>query len=219
MRRFEALLSPEEAERYGRFGHERTRREFLLARGLTRTVLASYTGMAPSELRFQADAFGKPTLCAPAGNPPLHFNISHSHGVIVCAATLGRQVGIDVEDAGRRLEYLDLAERYFAPAEVAHLHGLPEGDRRAAFFAIWTLKEAFVKAIGQGLSFALDSFAFELDGDRLLRFRPPAALPGRWQFFQFEPTAQHRGALVVQCDGRAVQMVIRDWQEVFLACV
>jgi 4'-phosphopantetheinyl transferase len=219
LRRFEALLSPEESERYVRFGHKRTRREFLLARGLARTVLASYAGVAPSDLRFQADAFGKPTLLAPTADPRLHFNISHSHGAIVCAAAMGRQVGIDVEDGSRRVQYLDLAERYFAPAEVAHLHGLPIADRRAAFFAIWTLKEAFVKAIGQGLSFALDSFAFELDVDRLLRFQPPASLPGSWRFFQFEPTPRHRGALAVECNGREVRVMMRDWSNVFLACV
>jgi 4'-phosphopantetheinyl transferase len=216
---FEALLSLDERERYARIGHERTRREFLLARGLARTVLASYTGGAADELRFQADAFGKPMLLAPTTDPRLHFNISHSHGVIVCAATLGRQVGVDVEDGSRRVEFLDLAERYFAPLEVAHLHALPEADRRAAFFAIWTLKEAFVKAIGQGLSFALDSFAFELDGDRLLRFQPPPSLPGSWRFFQFEPTERHRGALAVECDGRDVRTVMRDWRDVFLVYV
>lgn len=217
LHRFEALLSPEENERYVQFGHERTRREFLLARGLARAVLASYTGVDSSALRFQADAFGKPTLLVPTADPRLHFNISHSHGVVVCATALGRQVGIDVEDGSRRVEFLDLAERYFAPSEVAHLHGLAEVERRAAFFAIWTLKEAFVKAIGQGLSFPLDSFAFELERDRLLRFQPPAALPGSWRFFQFEPTPRHHGALAVESAGRDVRVLMRDWRDVFPA--
>jgi 4'-phosphopantetheinyl transferase len=215
---FETLLSAEEAERRDRYAHERTRREFLLARGLARTVLASYTGMPPAELRFTADAFGKPILVEPAAEPHLHFNLSHSHGVIVCAAAFGRQLGVDVEDAGRRLAFLDLAERYFAAAEVAHLHGTAEEHRQAAFFAIWTLKEAFVKAIGHGLSFPLDSFAFELERDRLRRFRPPASLPGNWRFFQFEPTPRHRGALAVECNGLDVRVEPRDWIEVFRVC-
>ena len=160
-----------------------------------------------------ADAFGKPMLHEPVGDPHLHFNLSHSHGVVVCAAALGRQVGIDVEDGARRMECLDLAERYFAPAEVAHLRGLNGDHRQAAFFAIWTLKEAFVKATGHGLSFPLDTFAFELDRDRLLRFHPPVSLPGRWRFFQFEPTARHRGARAVECNGVDVRVVMRDWRE------
>jgi 4'-phosphopantetheinyl transferase len=217
MRRFEALLSDEEAERRERYVHERTRHEYLLARGLARTVLASYTGLAPPALRFTADAFGKPILQAPVGEQHLHFNLSHSHGVITCAAALERQVGVDVEDAGRRLECLDLAERYFAAAEFAHLRRLNGDERQAAFFAIWTLKEAFVKAIGQGLSFPLDSFAFELDRDRVVRFHPPASLGGNWRFYQFEPTPRHRGALAIETPGgRDVRMTMRNWTEVFL---
>lgn len=219
LRRFEELLAPEEAERHARFGHERTRREYLLARGLARTVLASYTGMATGELRFSADAFGKPVLHAPVADPRLHFNLSHSHGVIVCAAATGRQVGVDVEYGARRVEFLELAERYFAAAEVAHLRGLSGPRQQAAFFAIWTLKEAFVKAIGQGLSFPLDTFAFDLDGDRLMCFNAPPSLPESWRFFQFEPTPYHCGALAVECDGRDVRVVMRDWMDIFVACV
>lgn len=215
LRRFEELLAPEESERHARFGHERTRREYLLARGLARTVLASYTGMATNELRFSADAFGKPVLHTPVANPRLHFNLSHSHGVIVCAAAMGRQVGVDVEYGARHVEFLELAERYFAAAEVAQLRGLFGAERQAAFFAIWTLKEAFVKAIGQGLSFPLDTFAFDLDGDRLVCFNPPPSLPESWRFFQFEPTPEHCGALAVECDGRDVRVEMRDWIDVF----
>ncbi len=231
--RFHALLSTDEVERHARFAHEPTRREFLLARGLARTVLARYTGAPPAALRFTADAFGKPLLCEPAvadaacvsaamptqaasaTDKAIHFNLSHSHGVIVCAVARGRQVGIDVEDAGRRIECLDLAERYFAPAEVAHLRGLPDRERQAAFFAIWTLKEAFVKATGHGLRLPLDTFAFELMGDRLVRFCPPTALPGPWRFMQFEPSERHRGALAVECNGAEVRVVMRDWVDVF----
>jgi 4'-phosphopantetheinyl transferase len=218
LRRFEDLLAVEEAERLERISHARTRREFLLARGLARTVLASYTGAAPTALRFQADAFGKPVLVEPLADPCLQFNISHSHGVVVCAVTLARQVGIDVENGARRIEYLDLAERYFAASELAHLRRLGGAARQEAFFAIWTLKEAFVKAIGQGLSFPLETFAFELDGAKLVRFCPPASLPGSWRFTQFEPSAQHRGALAVECNGREVHITALDWKNVFLAC-
>lgn len=216
VRGFEALLAPDEADRRDRYAHERTRIEFLLARGLARTVLASYTGLPPAELRFAADAFGKPVLLAPVGKSHLHFNLSHSHGVVVCAAAVERQVGIDVEDASRPLECLELAERYFAAAEFAHLRQMHGPERQATFFAIWTLKEAFVKAIGQGLSFALDSFAFELDRDRLLRFHAPRSLPGSWRFFQFEPGPRHRGALAVEtAAGHDVRLVMRDWIDVF----
>jgi 4'-phosphopantetheinyl transferase len=215
LRCFEGLLSADEEARHVRFAHARTRHEFLLARGLARTVLASYTALRPESLRFSVDAFGKPLLDEPLGEPRLHFNLSHSYGVIVCAVTCGRQIGIDVEDGSRRLECLDLARRYFAPAEVAHLRGLSGEDQRAAFFAIWTLKEAFVKATGHGLSLGLDSFAFALERDRLRAFQAPIAHPGSWRFFQFEPTPHHRGAVAVECDGAEVRLALRDWLAAF----
>jgi 4'-phosphopantetheinyl transferase len=217
LRRFEALLSEDEDQRRRRFANERIRREFVLARGLVRTVLAGYTGADPAGLRFWADAYGKPILAEPPPGPRLHFNLSHSHGVVACAVALGRPVGIDVEGRERALDCLDLADRYFAPQEAAHLRRLAEDDRRADFFAIWTLKEAFVKAIGQGLSFPLDSFAFELDGGRLVGFRPPPSPPGRWQFFQFEPTPRHHGAVAVEAAEAPVRVVMRDWAGGFLS--
>jgi 4'-phosphopantetheinyl transferase len=215
LQHFASLLSPDEAARHARITHERTRREHLLARGLVRTVLAGYTGVAAEALEFVADTYGKPMVSPRSRGrlAELHFNLSHSHGVVVCAVGGGRQVGIDVENRLREVEYLALAERYFAAAEFAHLQTLDGADLQSAFFAIWTLKEAFVKAIGQGLSFPLDSFAFRLDVDRLVGFRPPP-VPGSWRFVQFEPTPQHRGALAVACDGTDLRMLMRDWLSV-----
>src|SRR5207248_5701024 len=151
-------------------------------------------------------AFGKPVLFTPVSDPRLHFNLSHSHGVVACAVAVGRHVGIDVEDGSREVEFLELAERYFAPAEVAHLRTLDGAALQSAFFTIWTLKEAFVKAIGLGLRFPLETFSFELDRDRLVRFHPPPTLPGSWRFEQFEPGERHKGALAVECDGQAVRV-------------
>ena len=210
IRRLEALLAPSERERYDNFGHPRARREYLLARGLARTVLAGYTGVPPQGICFTTDAFGKPLLFAPA-NDRLHFNLSHSHGVVGCAVALDRQVGIDIEDGSRAVEFLELAERYFAAAEFAHLRKLQGAELQTAFFAIWTLKEAFVKAIGLGLRFPLETFSFELEGIRLVRFHPPPTLPGKWRFEQFRPNATHLGALAVECNGMEVRVVMRDF--------
>jgi 4'-phosphopantetheinyl transferase len=213
-RRFEALLSPDETARRRRYLRERTRDEFLLARGLARTVLARYAGGTPEQIRFGTTATGKPVLAQPDDAEPLHFNLSHSHGVVACAVTRDGPVGVDVELAERRLEFLALAGRYFAPAEVEYLGRLGAGELPAAFFAVWTLKEAFVKAIGQGLSFPLDSFAFELAGDRLAGFCPPASLPGRqWHVAQFRPTPRHQGAVIVETPC-VMRVTVCDWSGV-----
>ena len=213
IRRLRTLLSLPERQRAAQFGHAGARFEYRMARSLSREMLAKYAGVAPTKLHFTTDAFGKPLLDSPVTDPRLHFNISHSHGLIACAVASGRQVGIDIEDRSRVVEYLALAERYFAPAEVAHLRTLSGADLQAAFFAIWTLKEAFVKAIGMGLRFPLDTFWFELDRDRLVRFHPPPNVAGSWQCVQFDAGERHCGALAVEDDRSEVRVVVRDWSE------
>lgn len=215
----QGLLTPEERQRQHRFAHERDRLQFFLARVLARTVLSSYLGRPCDSLRFATTPYGKPVLLPDNGQPALHFNLSHSHGAIACAVNPTREVGIDVEDQQRGLAYLDLAERYFAPPEAEHLRGLAGEERRAAFFSIWTLKEAFVKAIGQGLTYPLDTFAFDLDCDRLRRFRPLAdSVPTHWHFFQFQLGLRHRGAAAIQGPpDRAIRMRMFDWGACFLS--
>ncbi len=214
----QALLTPEEQQRQYRYAHERDRSQFFLARVLARTLLSGYLGRPSASLHFATTPYGKPVLQPGDGQPGIHFNLSHSHGAIACAVNPTREVGIDVEDQQRGLAYLDLAERYFAPPEASHLRCLDAEQRRAAFFAIWTLKEAFVKAIGQGLTYPLDTFAFDLDCDRLRAFRPLAdGVPTHWHFFQFDLGPRHRGAAAVQAPpDRPIRLRMFDWAERFL---
>jgi 4'-phosphopantetheinyl transferase len=211
--RWLAMLSDDEAVRLDRYRQPRDRLHFLLARVLTRSVLAGYLGTSPHELRFHASVQGKPVLSHHA----LRFNLSHSQGAVVCAVSASHEVGVDVEDAGRDRQLLDLAERYFAPDETEHLRRLDDADRPAAFFAIWTLKEAFVKALGQGLAFPLDAFCFDLDRDRLVGFRPlhPSVSPD-WHFTQFTLSPRHRGAVAVPCpQGTPPHVSLRNAREWF----
>ncbi len=208
------LLSAQELERMNRYRHERDRTLFLWARGLVRTVLASYLDCACDELRFAANDFGKPILQV-RGPQPLHFNLTHSRGAVALAVSGGREVGIDVEERHRSVEYLALAERFFAEPEARHLRGLPPNELPGAFFAIWTLKEAFVKGIGRGLTFPLEAFCFDLDGCRLRAFRPLADFVERdWNFHQFDLGERHCGALAVRGAGATIEM--RDWAAVFV---
>jgi 4'-phosphopantetheinyl transferase len=216
-----ALLSAEEQTRMARYRQESDRLLYLLSRGMMRTVLASYLGCACDAIRYTSNAHGKPILdgasVAYASGSLLHFNLTHSNGAIALAVSLGREVGIDIESRHRPAEYLLLAQRFFTESEARHLHGLDEQQRREAFFAIWTLKEAFVKGIGRGLSFPLDAFCFELEVNRLLAFKPLAdTVSCDWHFRQFDLGEQHCGAVAVQsAGGEAVPMVFRDWSEVF----
>jgi 4'-phosphopantetheinyl transferase len=213
------LLSAQELARMNCLRHERDRTLFLWARGLVRTVLASYLDCSCHDVRFTANEFGKPIL-APGDSPgakypPLHFNLTHSRGAVALAVSGGREVGIDVEERRRPVEYLPLAERFFAETEARHLRGLHPDELPAAFFAIWTLKEAYVKGIGRGLTFPLEAFCFDLDGCRLRAFRPLADFVAcDWHFLQFDLGERHCGALAVRGAGAIIEM--RDWAAAFV---
>ncbi len=208
-----ALLSPQEIARMQQFGQERDRLLFLLSRGLMRSVLASYLRGDGAALQFGATAFGKPILDA-NGAAPLCFNLTHSRGAVALAVSREREVGVDIEERRRRVDYVGLAKRYFAADEARHLESLVEEQRADAFVAIWTLKEAYVKGIGRGLMFPLDAFAFDLDISRLIGFRPLADFVAcDWQFQQFDLGERHCGAVAVQGSGVSIEM--RDWAAAF----
>ncbi len=151
----EAVLSDDEKARQQRFVSADLRRRFLAAHAGLRLALGRHLGLDPRALSFEANEFGKPRL---KGSWPGDFNLSHSGDRAVLAVSDDSKVGIDLERI-RPIEHLDLAKRYFHPNEVAAIEAPrdPEAQRRA-FFLIWTLKEAVVKAIGVGLSIPLDTF-------------------------------------------------------------
>jgi 4'-phosphopantetheinyl transferase len=209
-----SLLSAQEIERMTRLRHERDRTLFRWARSLVRTVLASYLDCPCQDVQFAANEFGKPILLAD-GPPPLYFNLTHSRGAIALAVSGEREVGIDIEERYRPVDYLALAERFFAQPEACHLRGLHPNELPDAFLAIWTLKEAFVKGIGRGLTFPLEAFCFEMNGSQLTAFRPLADFVERdWHFHQFDLGDRHRGALAVCGDGATIEM--RDWSATFI---
>ncbi|MBL8341589.1 MAG: 4'-phosphopantetheinyl transferase superfamily protein [Rubrivivax sp.] len=160
-----AALEPAELARAERFHFERHRRHFIHARGLLRHLLARALGSDPHALRFAFGPQGKPGLEAPEQTGPrtLDFNLSHSGGLGVVALSDGASVGVDIEAPRAVPELLAIARQNFAAGELATLQALPAGQQPDAFLACWTRKEAFVKALGGGLSVALDSFEVSLD--------------------------------------------------------
>jgi 4'-phosphopantetheinyl transferase len=207
---YRALLSTDEHERMVRFVFERDRRQFLLTRALVRTTLSRYAGLAPADWHFVANVHGRPEILdRPAGVPDLRFNVSHTDGLIACAVTIGREVGVDVEHIGRRLTH-DIAGRFFAPREVRDLHALPADQQARVFFDYWTLKEAYIKARGFGLALPLADFAFTLGDSPHITFEPALKDdPATWQFAQAWPTPQHRLGLAVRRTGEDLPVRIR----------
>jgi 4'-phosphopantetheinyl transferase len=209
---YKTLLSKDEQERMARFVFDRDRRAFLITRALVRTMLSRYAGVTPADWRFIANVHGRPEILErPPGAPDLRFNISHTDGLIACAVTIGREVGVDVEHINRQLTH-DVAGRFFAPDEVTDLRKLPPDEQPRVFFDYWTLKEAYIKARGFGLALPLGDFAFKLKppGPPEITFEPSLEDdPATWQFMQDWPTPQHRLGLAVRREGADLPVRLR----------
>jgi 4'-phosphopantetheinyl transferase len=149
-------LSPEERARADHFHLQTDRAQFIAAHGLLRTILSRCLGIAPAQLRFSKDTHGKPRLAETSDAVDLRFNLSHSHGIALVAVAEGREVGVDIERKRPDMDILEIAGRFFSPDEFHTLRGLPEVARKQRFFQAWVRKEAFLKAIGKGLSGGLN---------------------------------------------------------------
>lgn len=193
-----ACLEASERERAARFHFAADRAAYIAAHALTRALLTQHAPRPAADWRFAAGPYGRPEIVRAAGDPPLRFNLSHNRGLVAVAVTHVCDIGIDVEAVDPARLTLDLAAHTFAPAEVALVRALPEASRTEAWFALWTLKEAYIKAVGRGLSLPLDSFAFALAP---LAIRFSAACPddpASWRFERLSPTRSHALALAVR---------------------
>ena len=201
---FRGLLSPDELERLGRFRFDTNRTEYAVSRGTLRALLGAYLGLSPRELHFAYSEYGRPSL-ATAGL--LNFNVSHSGEVVLLAFARVRRIGIDVERIRTDFNTSEIAERFFSPAERAALGQLPTDDRHDAFFRCWTRKEAFIKALGEGLSHPLDQFDVSLSPElpaALLATRPVADEARRWSLWDIQVPPGYAGALAAEmCTERA----------------
>ena len=196
-------LSTEEKERRDRFRFDNDRRDYTVAHDLLRRALSGYASECePHKWQFESDAMGKPQLSRESKSGyGIEFNLSHTRGFVACAVSTVR-VGIDVERIKPEMEFQDVAERCFSPSEIAALKELDASRRCGRFFELWTLKEAWLKATGCGLSGALDSFSFEWDGPAPRRFvPPPGVLAETWKFGLLAPTPEIRMTLTAECNG------------------
>jgi 4'-phosphopantetheinyl transferase len=205
-----SLLPAEERARGQRYHFEKDRRLYLLARALVRATLSGYQAVAFAAWRFQEDAYGKPGLVPKPGLAPLCFNLSHTDGLIACAVTLERPVGVDVEHQDRLDLSMALARSYFGPAEVAHLDTLSPEKQQRTLFALWTLKESYIKARGFGLSLPLNACTFTLDSRGITFASSWEDEPGQWQFACHYPTLRHILSVAVRRTGADLAIVFQE---------
>lgn len=198
--RYLGLCSPAELARYARITHEETRSQHLLTRALVRTTLSRYGPHKPEAWRFVDNDHGCPFIAPQQASGGLHFNVSHTSGLVVCAVTRGRALGVDIEYEPRKSGTAKIAKRFFSPQEVQALERLPESERRERFFAYWTLKEAYIKARGMGLAIPLKDFWFDVDTPGQICFDNAPALeddPKRWWFARYRASPVHPLALAL----------------------
>jgi 4'-phosphopantetheinyl transferase len=194
-------LSEDERLKVGRFYFQKDRRRFVITHGILRNILGRYLNIEPKRLKFFYSSHGKPTLGGVTDGHSLCFNMSHSHGLALFAFAWNRKVGVDVEYIHSMPDAEEIAERFFSPRENAVFRTVPPAKRLEAFFNCWTRKEAFLKAIGDGLSRPLDSFEVSLAPGKpahLLSVEGDLKEASRWSLRALVPASGYIGALAVE---------------------
>lgn len=189
------ILDNNEKNRANRFIHEKHRQNFIITRAILRKLLAAYLKCSPEQIAFHSNEYGKIFLAQPG----LHFNLSHTKDIAMYAFNAHSQVGIDVEFIDRDIDAVSLVERFFAPAEKAAFEALSPSLRAQAFFNYWTRKEAFIKAIGRGLTHALDQFSVDTtiaSENKKLQTIMYQHTP--WSLFNLSCAPHHAAALAVE---------------------
>lgn len=204
--RYRGWLTPDERLAEERFATEQLRDEWLLARALCRWVLSRHAPeVAPGAWRFERTEAGRPFVAGPASalaNELPSFNVSHGGGLVVCAVSK-YVVGVDVEPLARGRDVLATAEKMFSEHELAALGMLDEAERPLRALALWTVKEAYLKARGHGIALRLGRFTVAPDRVEPTRWElvDVSALgddPRTWQLHVTPAGEQHTIAVAVK---------------------
>jgi 4'-phosphopantetheinyl transferase len=203
-----ACLDATERAQADRFHFAIDQSTYTAAHWLVRNALASAGGLPAHEWRFVPGQHGKPAIDPALGRPDLAFNLSHTRGFVACAIGWHGMIGIDVEDLSRRPD-LDIADNFFSPSEVALLRRDARERQHETFLRFWTLKEALIKATGEGLHRALDSFSLSLDPVSITFDPDDGEEAAKWAFREVRPTPRHLLALALRRVGPPVPVSFR----------
>ena len=194
------FLAPEERGRAEKYFKAIDRDHFIIARGVLRGILSTYLRVPPNEIKFIYNEYGKPAIHDNQNYCALNFNLSHSKDLALYALACGRRVGVDIEYIREEFATLDIAERFFSKDEVKALKAAPEELRTEAFFNCWSRKEAYIKAIGMGVSYPLDGFTVSLapGAPALLNVSADESEPTRWRMYAIIAAEDYASALIVE---------------------
>ena len=208
------LLLPHDRSRYERYRNDSDRLMFLLGRVMARTLVGRALGVPPSAWEWVEGDHGRPLVGDPACR--VRFNVAHSGGMVVCAVACDRDVGVDVEDLERRAPAPLVVRRYCSPAEAADIESHGDAGWAARFLSYWTLKEAYLKARGLGISVPLADVEFTLDDARPPRIRFLGSLQdadGRWAFHLAALSPRHLMAIAAPAPDGAPDFLVAPMPE------
>ena len=214
--RYRLLLTEHERSGEGRFHFPEDRHRYLLTRALVRTVLSLYAPITPAEWSFHVNAHGRPEIANKATSAAgLSFNVSHTRGLVMMGVSRHGAVGVDTENAGRSEVSMAMAEQFCSGEEIAALRNEPDDNRRSErLLEIWTLKEAYVKARGLGLSMPLNKIGFSFPGTRGIEIAFDGSVGDRadnWAFWMLRASADHPAAVcVAKSGGTAAALTVRS---------
>ena len=210
---FNNVLNEAEKQKIYRLKSEKDRHARVVSRVFLKHILAGCTGHAAETIALTENRYGKPALAPGITDLPVSFNLSHTTDLVVCAVTIGHDIGVAIENVQRWVD-LSIADRFFSNQEAQAISQADACLKPSLFFRFWTLKEAYVKATGRGLATGLDQFSFVMDRDDIQVVFHPAAQDdsgpdhhrqgdgpprptGHWQFFQFSPVPGYMAAVAV----------------------
>lgn len=199
----EATLSSDEIARARRFYFQQHQQRFIAGRGILRAILGRYLGVEPQAVQFEYEPRGKPVLADTYIHSGLSFNLSHSQDLAVCALSINRNTGVDIEYIRSVSDIEALAKRFFSPREYAVVRSLPPEQQQKVFFRYWTCKEAYLKATGVGLV-QLEQVEISLTPE------VPAKLTTdeQWSLIELLPADNYVGAVAVEGFG----LDLKCWQ-------
>ena len=202
VRRFIKILSAGEREKAGRFRFERHHRRYIVSHAMLRIILGRfYLNIDPRKLEFGHGDHGKPHVANHIPERKLYFNMATSHELALYGLTRDHEIGIDVEFQRELRDAEEIAAHYFASGEIAALRSLPGDTKPEGFYNCWTRKEAFIKAVGKGLSFPLDQFEVSLspgESPRIISIKGDVAQAKHWTLESLDPGQGYIAALAVR---------------------
>jgi 4'-phosphopantetheinyl transferase len=191
--KFAKLLSEKERKRAGSFHFQKDSDLFMARHATLRMILSSYCNTPPEDLKFGSNEYGKPCLAFPATS--LHFNVSRSADSALYAVSRSHEVGVDLEYIHRKVDYVALANKFFSRDETKALQSVSNSALPRSFYRCWTRKEAYVKALGEGLSFPFNTFSVSIFDEEQVELRGSGS---GWSLYNLNLSIDYAAALVVQ---------------------